>query len=143
MYLLDYRAETRAGTGPNSKPELNDDLLMHYGMRGMKWGVRKGKGTTGVGRFRGALLDRNARDTKMLKDARKGTGHLLPRAAAGLGKTLLGEKRWEKNFQKRMTHVNAQNQRLKKGKLTIADRIDMTLNVGAFDLVVSHTPKKK
>lgn len=143
MFLVDYHAGSRHPSGPNSKPELNDELLMHYGMRGMKWGVRRGKSVTGVGRYRGALLDRNARDKKMLKDARKGKGALAPRAVNQLGKKLLGEKRWEKNFQKKMSEINKQNQRLKSGKLKVADRLDMTLTVSMFDLVVTHKPKSK
>lgn len=140
MHVLD--GPTSSTRSP--KPDLNDDLLMHYGIRGMHWGVRRGKGTTGVSRARGALLDRNARDAKMLKDARAGKGHLLPRASAKLGKKMLGEKLWEENYQKHMSYVRKQNRRLKTGKLTVADKIDMTLNLYQHPLgvVVSGRPKK-
>lgn len=135
MFLIDESA---------SKPALNNDLLMHYGIRGMHWGVRRGKKSTGVSRARGVLLDRNARDMKMLKDARAGKGHLLPRGAAKLGKKMLGEKLWEKNYQKHMSEVMKQNKRLKSGKLTVADKLDMSVHLyrfGGVGLLVSHKPK--
>lgn len=36
----------------DEKPPLDDDLLMHYGVRGMKWGVSKAKSASGApGRY--------------------------------------------------------------------------------------------
>lgn len=131
--------------GDVDKPELNEELLMHYGIRGMKWGFRKGKSVTGVSRTRGMMLDRNARDTKMFKDASAGKGHRLPRASVAVGRKLLGKERYDRQLKKRISEMNKQSKRLKAGKLTVSDRIDMGVHLYRFSgvgLLVSHTPKK-
>lgn len=119
--------------------EMNsDDVLAHFGVAGMKWGRRRGKKTTGVSRASGALIDRNDRTKKVLMDAKSGAKH---RRSVAVGKKIIGEAQWEKNFKKSMSDINAQNSRLRKGKATIGDKIDMAVNVSAFDLVVSRRPK--
>lgn len=122
----------------DEKPPLDDALLLHYGTKGMKWGRRKGKSTTGVSRFRGAIIDRNTRQARMFKNARAGKGS---KVSSAIGKKLLGEDRWKKNMSLQIKNLNAQSKRMRTGKLTVADRMDLTLNVSALDLVVSRTPR--
>lgn len=112
--------------------------LAHFGTKGMTWGVRQGKKKTGFNRKQGAVLDRNARTADTLNKARSGEAH---RRTVALGKKIIGENQWEKNFQTSMKNINAQNERVKSGKATLADKIDMTLNISALDRVISRTPR--
>lgn len=43
--------------GSTDKPELDNDLLMHFGVKGMKWGVRKRRSSGGDGPTRIALKE--------------------------------------------------------------------------------------
>lgn len=119
-------------------PSPTDDFLEHYGIRGMKWGKRGSKKQTGVSRSGGAIMDRNARTAKVLNDARDGKKYKM---SVGIGKKVLGAEQWEKNFQKSMADIGAQNARIRSGKTTITDKIDMAFNVSAFERVVSIRPK--
>lgn len=122
----------------DDKPPLDEALLIHYGMRGMKWGVRKGRGTTGLTRHRGALLDRNTRVIFQRKKLMAGTRH---RHLVSLAKKLVGEESFNRRMRSSIKELNAQNDRIKKGKLTFEDKADAFLNVPVGALVISRTPK--
>jgi hypothetical protein len=122
------------------KPPLDDNLLIHYGIKGMKWGLRRGKSVTGLTRHRGATIDRNERIAKRLTDARAGRGPIDHRMAVALGRKTLGSKRWELQYQKRMSEINAQNQRLRTGKATVTDRLEMFMLTPLSSLVVTKRP---
>lgn len=47
----------------SEKPELSDDLLMHYGVKGMKWGVRHDKPRLGT-RKKGLILKKKKKKTQ-------------------------------------------------------------------------------
>jgi hypothetical protein len=119
-----------------------EDYIAHFGVRGMHWGIRKGKKTTGVSRMRGMMLDRNARSVNNLQSMYSGkTG----KRSAAMGKRLLGEAKWKENMNKSITNLNQQSDRLKAGKLLKSDRLDMAMHVRAFmgvGLVLSRTPTK-
>jgi len=112
--------------------------LTHYGVKGMKWGVRDGKSKTGVSRFASAKVDQNERTADMLKKARSGEKH---RVAVAIGKKLIGKEQWEKNFQTSMKELNAQNERLLSGKATIGDKLNTAMNVTPLELLISVRPK--
>jgi hypothetical protein len=116
-----------------------DSFLQHYGIRGMRWGKRGSKKKTGVSRSGGALIDRNARTAKTLTDARSGVKYSK---SVSMGKKLIGEAQWEKNYQKSMSDIASQNDRVKAGKTTVMDKLDMAVNVSLFERVVSVRPKE-
>jgi len=119
---------------------MNDssESLTHYGVKGMKWGVRDGKSKTGVSRFASAKVDQNKRTADMLTKARSGEKYKLNVA---IGKKLIGKEQWERNFQTSMRELNAQNERLLSGKATVADKLNTAMSVTPLELLVSVRPK--
>lgn len=97
-----------------------EDFLEHYGTKGMKWGVRKGKRSTGISRTRSAQIDRNQHTINVIKDAR--SGKKFKRSAA-LGKKLIGEQKQKENWSKLTKDLKDQNKRILSGKETVADKI--------------------
>jgi hypothetical protein len=122
----------------SEKPPLDEALLIHYGIRGMKWGVRRGKGVTGVSRHRGALMDRNNRVVYQRKKLMAGTRH---KHLVNLAKKVVGEDTFNRRMKSSIKELNAQNDRIKKGKITFEDRMDAIFNVPVGALVVSRTVK--
>lgn len=118
--------------------EVTDDFLQHYGVAGMKWGKRGSKKQTGVSRSGGAIIDRNTRSTKMLNDARNGVKY---KKRVALGKKLIGSDKWEKNYQTSISNMTSQNSRIRAGKTTLSDKIDMAVNLSVLERVVSIRPK--
>ena len=112
--------------------------LEHFGTKGMKWGVRRGRGTTGLTRHRGALIDRNTRIISVNKGMVAGTRH---KRITAIGKKIVGDEAWKRRMNTQVKELNAQNDRLRKGKLTVEDRLDAVLNVSVGALVVSRTPR--
>jgi hypothetical protein len=118
--------------------ELTEDrYLEHYGVLGMKWGVRRSHDT--LTRHRGALIDRNARIKASLRARKSGKAY---KATAAIGRAFMGEKRLNASWDKRMSKLDAQDKRLRSGKLFIRDRLDLALNVPTLDLLVSRRPTK-
>lgn len=137
MYLVD-RFETRDGTGPNSKPELDEDLLMHFGVRGMHWGVRRGRKKTGLTRHRGATVDRNERLKYEARMTLAGKRHKI---SGRMARKMMGEASFKRRINANIKELNAQNRRLKEGKVTVEDRLDMMMSVTPLSLVMTSRPK--
>lgn len=142
MFLIDYHAETKGGMGPNSKPELNDALLMHYGIRGMKWGVRRGSSKTGISRARGAMVDRNDRHISRMKNVMAGKGLIRDRIDYKMQSVVLGKSMTDRLMKVSIKEMNEQNTRLKKGKATFRDKLTVTFTTTPIDFVLSNRPKK-
>jgi hypothetical protein len=124
---------------------MGEDFIEHFGVRGMHWGVRRGKSSTGVNRVRGATIDRHNRQINRIAAARDGVG-VVGKANHALGvATHLGNKRFQKRMNKHIGKLNASNDRLTgHGKVLLRDRGGMLLQ-HPVSLLVSHTtdPKKK
>jgi hypothetical protein len=100
----------------------------------------KAKGsTTGVSRSSGVLIDRNARTTKIITDARSGEKY---RHTAALGKKIFGSETQQKNWANNLSNLDAQDKRLRSGKSSALDVLDKMGTINPFNLVVSRTPKK-
>jgi hypothetical protein len=123
----------------DTKPPLDEALLVHYGTKGMKWGIRRGKKVAGVSRAVGARIDRNKRVIRNLENARAGVG--AHGVVGALGRKTLGEERWKKNMQTAVKELKAQNRRLQRGKETVTDLLSVYSTLHLEDLVVSRTPR--
>lgn len=109
-----------------------DTYFEHRGVKGMKWGIRKGKSVEGVNRFVGQRRDGN--DLVVYKTKQKQKYVSLPadspkkkdieavwRASAKTGQIFLTDKFQKKTWDKRVSRLSAENARLTKGKLTARD----------------------
>ena len=121
--------------------EVNN-FLEHYGVAGMKWGVRKSREEAGgLSRSRQALIEKNTNQMKYLTSVRNGEQRQRTKA---FGEKIIGKERWEKNYQTTMSTLKAQNKRLvSKGKLSFNDKMSIFGQVSILDLYVSQTPNKK
>lgn len=96
-----------------------DAYFEHAGKKGMKWGVRRGKTTTGMSRGRSALVEINDNRITIAKHKLNGTKYTK---TANIGKKFMGEERYKKSLNKTIFYANAQNNRVKSGKLWLRDR---------------------
>lgn len=119
------------------KPSL--EYLVHAGVMGMKWGVRKSGN-----RVRGALSDQNQRSTAVLTRARENRAKgISENIGRGLGVGLnLGTKRFNKNVDKELSKLDEQKKRIEGGKLSARDILQVVGNVGITDLLVSVRDNK-
>ena len=117
--------------------KLTEEQLEHFGTKGMKWGVRRGKKTSGVTRHRGAVIDRNAQVIAANKKALSGEKYKL---TVKLGSALVGKDTMRRNMQTHIKDLNDQNKRLKAGKLNLGDRLDL-MTVHPVELLISARPR--
>lgn len=120
----------------SDKPGAPGELL-HFGVKGMKWGVRK---KSDGGRVRGALLDQNQRTTAVLKRARRGDGATVgERVGRRIGIGLHGGKnRYNRQVDKNLRDLKAQKKRLESGKLAVQDLNQFIWTVPVTDLLISR-----
>ena len=123
------------------KPDLDEALLIHYGIKGMKWGLRKSKSVTGMNRRRSALVDRNDRFISRAENASRGKGLVRDRVNQTVNRLVLGKKLSGKIMNYRLDKRKAQNARLKRGEVTVRDRLTSNLRVTPIDMVLSNRPK--
>lgn len=123
----------------SDKPSLEE--LAHYGIRGMKWGVRRG----GLGdRFKGALADRNQQTTAILTRAREKRGASVgERIGRGIGVGLHGgTERYNRQVDKGLGALKDQKKRLESGKLKVGDYLELIGTTTILDLMVSRRDNK-
>lgn len=118
--------------------EFVEDILEHYGVPGMHWGIRKGKGTTGVSRPAGALIEKNEVMKAQIARAKSGEAHRIKVAVA---KAFIGEEQRKKNWNTTVRSLNAQNARVRAGRASVADRFQMMTTTTLADLVISREIK--
>jgi hypothetical protein len=117
-----------------------EDYIEHFGVKGMHWGVRRGKGKSGISRARGSLIDRNDRVAAKLIAVRddKHPGWLTKQ-----GKNWIGKKVWTQNMNRSIRYLKTENTQLRQGKLNFETRSDLWANtiVHPGSLLISRRPK--
>lgn len=115
--------------------------LAHYGIKGMKWGVRTGGLSS---RIKGALDDKNQRRTAFLTRARNKKGVGIEEKASRVAADIvnLGSKRTNKNIDKQLQSLGQQRKRIDGGKLKAWDILSTVGTVSASDLLVSRRDNK-
>jgi hypothetical protein len=109
----------------------DEDSLAHYGVKGMKWGVRKPR-EDGVSRSRGRIIDRNEKAAERIGEARtalkEGGGSLSIRFANRVNRMTMGKRMTEKYYDTALSNLNDQSDRMRKGELTLHDRLDVVMS---------------
>lgn len=113
------------------------EFLEHFGVKGQKWGVRRGKSKTGVSRARGATIDRNDRMIANINASKAGTKYKVSTKAVA---AVIGKERQTANQNNMIRDLKAQNKRLKTGELHVADRLKVIGGTSLFDLGISRRP---
>lgn len=108
----------------------DEDSLAHYGVKGMKWGRRKAR-EDGASRSRGRVIDRNDKAAERINEARtalkEGGGSISIRFANRVNRMTMGKRMTEKYYDQSIENLNSQSARLKKGELTLSDRLDVVM----------------
>lgn len=118
----------------DEKPSLEE--LAHYGIKGMKWNVRRG-GL--LSRYRGAIAD-NAQQrekilTRRVENRSKGVEERL---ASNVDRLLGGRKRMVRRGKKEIARLRQRQARIKRGEMTARDILSGLNNVSVLDLFVSR-----
>lgn len=117
-----------------------DDFLEHFGVKGMKWGVRKSKSVTGMSRRRAALIDTNNRRIQLHTNIRDRKAGVVLNTLSALDKILMGKARFEKFHTLRINALSEQNARVKSGKVLVRDRLASNLGVAPIDMLIERRP---
>lgn len=121
----------------------NDLELFHFGVKGMKWGVRRKVDSDGLavgkppGKFARAKMKVNDRQAKLHESVKTRQSGKILNTLSAPDKILLGKKRFEKHHDTQISALKAQNDRIKSGKTTVMDKIDIAFNTPLIDVIRS------
>lgn len=116
-----------------------DEFLEHYGVKGMKWGLRRGGLKS---RIKGARLDQNQRRTAIATRAANGKSTLEERIVNKPTKILLGKEGYTRFAKNEVENLGAQKKRIETGKKTVMDVLETYNTLTMLDLVVSRQDNK-
>ena|SRR5690349_10990622 len=118
-----------------------ETALAHYGVRGMKWGVRSGGLSS---RLQGATQDRAQQREMILR--RQNSGHskgLDEKLGRGINIVANGgKKRMVEKNDVEIKRMQERQKRISKGEATVRDMMSGLMTTPVFDLVVSRRDNK-
>ena len=125
---------------PYQKPATPEEALEHFGIIGMKWGIRRGSTKTGVGRIRSAAVGA-LRDSARRRNTASRLG-FIPAHSYGLYKGgPIGALRTTKGQARVGAKQLKAADRIALGKTTTMDFLRAFRNTHMIDLVVTSTLK--
>lgn len=118
------------------KPPL-EEALAHFGVKGMKWGVRRGNLRSRIG---GVVADTNHNRTAHLVRRRENrpatSDEKIDRAIALIARG--GTNRLNKRIDIELRALEKQRKRIEAGKLAAIDILSIIARVKLIDLVISR-----
>lgn len=115
-----------------------DDYLEHYGVKGMKWGRRKGSLSS---RVKEAGIEKKTQAIGQRERVLSGKSSLGDKVAAASTlsiPSILRNKGVKNSIAKDLARDKATLSRLQSGKATFADKLDTAMNVSVLDLAVKR-----
>ena len=115
-----------------------DDYLAHYGVKGMKWGRRKGSLSS---RARQVGVEKKTKGIESRERVLSGKSSFGDKVAAGStlsAAKVLKNKGIKNAIASDLARDKATRSRLQSGKATTRDKIEVAMNVSILDLAVKR-----
>lgn len=115
-----------------------DDYLEHYGVKGMRWGRRKGSLSS---RVKQANIEKKTAAIGQRERVLSGNSSLKDKVGVAATLNLPGilrNKGVKNAIAKDLARDKASLSRLESGKATFLDKVDATMNVSVLDLAVKR-----
>ena len=116
----------------HEKPSLDD--ISHFGVIGMKWGIRRSKAKSGVGIIRGAAAQSLQDSARRRRSATEG------RIKNAANNVIRGRLRTRKGNRNTAAKQEAAAKRILAGQTTVRDFLRASGHLSPLDLGIATTP---
>lgn len=111
-----------------------DDFLEHYGVKGMKWGKRRGGSVRD--KFKSAAKERADRSADRFQRLYlKENLNRRETLAYNINRATMGRKRSERLYKQNAIAFMKQSDRISSGKATMRDKLDAVYNTPLIDVL--------